>query len=428
MTKWRIHPGPVKGNIVIPPSKSHTLRAILFGLMGKGNTTVNHYLDSPDSAAMIAAVRTFGSHVEIDGSRLKITGVAGKLPPAQNVIDAGNSGQVLRFIGALAALSSSYTVITGDHSIRHQRPVQPLLQALETLGATAISSRLDGYAPIILKGPLVPGKTQLDGGDSQPVSGILIATAFLPGKSQIHVSNPGEKPWIDLTLHWMRKLGMSVEHQNYSHYTVHGNAAYEGFEVSIPGDWSSAAFGIAAALITQSELTLENIDGDDCQGDKKLIDALISMGACIETDKQANTLTIRKGTDLTGTRVDINDYIDALPVLAVIACYAQGTTEIVNAAICRHKESDRIHAIATELKKMGAQIEETSDGLIVQGSPLHGAALLSYNDHRIALALSVAALGASSESVIDGIECTAKTYPSFAKDFQQIGVLLEVIP
>ncbi|MBY0528816.1 MAG: 3-phosphoshikimate 1-carboxyvinyltransferase [Rhabdochlamydiaceae bacterium] len=427
MKKWQILPGPIQGSIVIPPSKSHTLRAILFGLMGNGKTRINHYLNSPDSAAMISAVRAFGAHVDVESCHLTITGVGGKLQPAHNVIDSGNSGQVLRFIGALATLSSGYTVITGDHSICHQRPVQPLLQALTELGAFAVSTRLNGYAPIVLKGPLLPGKTQLDGSDSQPVSGMLIATAFLPGKSEIHVSNPGETPWIDLTLHWMHKLGISVEHQHYTHYTVHGNAAYEGFEAAIPGDWSSAAFSIAAALVTQSELTLENIDTDDCQGDKKIIAILRAMGALIETDNTAKTLRVKRGARLFGARIDINATIDALPILAVIACYAEGTTEIFNASIARHKESDRILAIATELKKMGAVIEETEDGLRIQGSSLQGAKLFSYNDHRIAMALAIAALGATSESLIENTECAAKTYRSFVQDFQSIGAAIKEI-
>jgi len=427
MSQFRIRPTSLRGKIFIPPSKSHTLRAILFGMMGKGRTYIRHYLQSPDSIAMIEAVRTFGAKVDVAPEQLTIEGLNGVLKGAENVIDAGNSGQVLRFIGALAPLSPAYTVITGDHSIRHNRPVKPLLDALGQLKAFAASMRQDGYAPIILKGPMQPGTAELPGEDSQPVSGLLIAAAFLKGKSQLIVSNPGEKPWIDLTLHWLKKLNMKVEHQDYAKYTIFGSAAYDGFDIVIPGDFSSAAFPVAAALITNSELTLENIDMEDCQGDKKLIEVLIKMGAKIAIDPKQKTLTVQKNSVLQGMKIDINDFIDAIAILSVIGCFAEGTTEITNASVARKKESDRIHAMATELKKMGADLEEKEDGLIIRKSSLRGTCLESYRDHRIAMSLSVAALAASGESLIQGVECIAKTYPTFARDFQSIGAAIEVI-
>jgi 3-phosphoshikimate 1-carboxyvinyltransferase len=421
MIQFRISPSKLKGLIAIPASKSHTLRAILFASMAHGNSEIHNSLHSPDATAMINAMRAFGAKIEISENVLRVTGLAGKLSAAENVIDAGNSGQVLRFVGALAGLCPAYTIITGDHSIRHNRPVKPLLEALSQLGALASSSRLDSYAPIIIKGPMHSGHTYLPGDDSQPVSGMLIATSFLEGKSTIEVSHPGEKPWIDLTLYWLKKFGINVTHKDYARYTIPGNARIDGFHVSIPGDLSTAAFPIAAALITDSELTLSNIDMNDCQGDKKLIEILIQMGAKIDIDDGKKTLTVRKGSKLQGRTIDVNDFIDAVPVLAVIGCYAEGRTEIINASIARKKESDRLHAMTVELRKMGAKIEEKPDGLIVSPSPLHGAQLTSWHDHRVAMALSIAALGAPGETLIDGVECIVKTYPSFGPDFRSIG-------
>jgi 3-phosphoshikimate 1-carboxyvinyltransferase len=427
MSRFLIRPGAVHGTAAIPPSKSHTLRAILFAAMAKGNSVIRHFLHSPDATAMIDAMRLFGAEIEISENELRVRGLNGKLASAENVIDSGNSGQVLRFVGALAGLSPAYTILTGDPSIRHNRPVKPLLEALTQLGCLAVSSRLDGYAPIIIKGPMKPGVAKLSGEDSQPVSGMLIATSFLPGKSTIEVSNPGEKPWIDLTLHWFKKLGIEVAHENYAKYTVSGNTQIEGFSLSIPGDFSSSAFPIAAALITNSELTLTNIDMHDCQGDKKLIEVLIQMGAKIDIDDAKKTLTVRKNSKLKGQRIDINDFIDAAPILSVIGCFAEGTTEITNASIARKKESDRLHAMATELTKMGASIQEKPDGLVIAHAPLHGAELSSWHDHRIAMSLSIAALGAKSESKIEGTQCIAKTYPSFAHDFRALGASIETI-
>ncbi|MCX6989584.1 MAG: 3-phosphoshikimate 1-carboxyvinyltransferase, partial [Chlamydiae bacterium] len=263
--------------------------------------------------------------------------------------------------------------------------------------------------------------------DSQPVSALLIAASFLKGKTDLNVTNPGEKPWIDLTLHWMDRLGIRYSHKNYEHYILQGNACYEGFAVSIPGDFSSAAYPIAAALVTRSELTLENIDMNDVQGDKKLVDVLLQMGAKIEIDDAKKTLTVKKGPPLQGIKIDVNDFIDAITILAVLGCYASGETEIVNGSIARKKESDRIHCIALELKKMGAKIEERPDGLIIKSSILRGAHVESHKDHRIAMSLAIAALGALGDSVIEDVACISKTYQNFAIDFQNIGCHMQEI-
>lgn len=421
MRTFHIKPSTLSGSLSVPPSKSHTLRAILFGLMGKGKTTIHHYLHSPDTEAMLHAIKQLGAKVSVTEDKIEIQGVAGKLLPSDDVIQCGNSGQVLRFIGALAALLPTYTVLTGDHSIRHNRPVKPLLSALEQLGAFSASMRQDGYAPIIVRGPMTKRDATLSGEDSQPVSALLIAASFLPYSTTLTVTNPGEKPWIDLTLEWLKKLGMQVVNHNYERYEIAGHGAYDGFEITIPGDFSSASYPIAAALVTQTEITLNNVDMNDVQGDKKLIEILIRMGAQIETDPVRKTLTVKRGKRLQGMQIDLNDCIDMITIVPVIACFAEGETVIVNAAIARKKESDRIHAIAVELKKMGAQVEEREDGLRIIPSKLKGATVSCYSDHRMALALSVAALAAEGESVIEGVECISKTYPTFQRDFQALG-------
>jgi len=423
MAKVTIRPGKLHGTIAIPTSKSHTIRALLFALMAKGKSHIQRYLPSPDTAAMIDAIRHLGAQVEVAKDAITVEGVAGKLHPAEDVIQCGNSGQVLRFIGALAALSPTYTILTGDASIRHNRPIKPLLDALQQLGAFASSSRLDGYAPILVKGPLKGGKATLPGEDSQPVSGLLIAGAFSP--LELHVTNPGEKPWIELTLSWFDRFGIAYENRNFEHYKMKGGAQIEGFKYGVPGDFSSSAFPLAAGLVTQSEIVLENIDLTDVQGDKAIIPALEAMGAHFESHK--NALSVKKGPRLKGTSVDINNFIDALPILAVVGCFATGKTEIFNAAIARKKESDRIHCIATELKKMGADIEEKPDGLIIRPAELHGAPnLQAHHDHRLVMALSVAALAAKGESTIHGIECVAKSYPTFFEDFRALGAQMEI--
>lgn len=421
MPMLNISPSSLAGKVFIPPSKSHTMRALIFGSLGEGKTVIHHYLQSPDVFSMIEALRAFGAEIEVKNTTIEINGLNGQLQACNQVIDAGNSGQVLRFIGSLSALLPSYTVITGDHSIRHSRPIQPLLSALAQLKAFAVSIGQDGRAPVFIQGPMQIGNATLCGEDSQPVSGLLIATSFLDGTTHLTIKNPGETPWIDLTLAWLRRMGGQISHQNYEHYTITGPLRYKGFKTAIPGDFSSSAFPLIAALITQSALTVENIDMKEIQGDKKIIPLLTQMGACFDIDTLKKTVTVCKGGHLTGMTIDANEIIDAIPILAVLGCFASGKTEIINAAIARKKESDRLHAITLELRKMGAQIEEMPDGLVITPAPLQGAFLNSHNDHRIAMALIVAALAASGDSCLEGAECIAKSYPSFISDFQKIG-------
>ncbi|QVL56931.1 MAG: 3-phosphoshikimate 1-carboxyvinyltransferase [Simkaniaceae bacterium] len=421
--KYTVKPSSLSGIIEIPPSKSHTHRALLFALLAKGVSRIDKYLDSPDSAAMLKTIQQLGANVKKFENRLEIEGVGPALKPSDDVINAGNSGIVLRFIGALAALIPTYTVITGDHSIRTRRPVKPLLDALKQLGVLAESMLGDGYAPIIIKGPLSSGNCSLDGQDSQPVSALLIATSFASGASEIHVTNPGEKPWIDLTLSWLDLLKLPYENHNYTHYKIPGGASFSEFNYTVPGDFSSLAFPVAAALITQSEISIDNVDMNDIQGDKKLLDLLKQMGAKLETE--GRTLHVKKSGTLKGCTFDINDTIDAITILAVIGCYAEGETVLINAAIARKKECDRIHSIATELKKMGADIEEKEEGLIIRTSKLKGTTLETYHDHRMVMSLTVAALGAEGESVIEGVECVAKTYPNFKEHLNKLGAKLQ---
>lgn len=418
-----IRPSKLHGELAIPASKSHTIRSLLFALMAKGKSRIHHPLPSPDTFAMLDAIRSFGAVIDMEKEALLIEGVAGKLLPAEDVIQCGNSGQALRFIGALSALSHNYTILTGDLSIRHNRPILPLLNALTQLGAFAASSRLDGFAPIIVKGPLKGGKATLDGRDSQPVSALLMLGAFHP--LELHVTNPGEKPWVNLTLNWFDRLGIHYENHEFERYKMKGHSQIKAFEYRVPGDFSSAAFPLVAAVLTHSEITLDRIDRKDVQGDKEIIPILESMGARFEA--QGTKLHIKASKSLHGTRIDINHLIDALPILAVVGCFANGQTEIVNGEIARQKESDRIHSIATELKKMGADIEERPDGLIIRPSDLKGAINLeSHQDHRLAMSLSVAAMAAHGESTIRGVECVKKSYPSFFEDFARLGAQVEL--
>lgn len=411
----------LQGRLTLPSSKSHSIRAVLLGAMAQGTSRVKKVLDSPDIHDAIRAARQLGAIITQEGDQIVIDGVGGMPQAPDDVIQVGNSGQVLRFVGALAALSPHYTVLTGDHSIRSNRPVQPLLDGLKGLGVFAESTRQNGKAPIIVKGPLQPGETFLTGEDSQPVSGLLMAAAFVEGKTIIHVQNPGETPWIGLTLSWLDRLGVQYTNQNFEKYTVHGKRQHSGFDYIVPGDFSSAAFPIVAALITGSEIAIDNVDMTDVQGDKAIIPVLQEMGAQIDIDSANRCLYIKKSPRLVGRTIDLNPIIDAVTILAVLGCFAEGETRLINGSIARQKECNRLACIAQELSKMGAKIQETDDGLIIRQSTLKGSIVKSHHDHRMALSLLVASLGADGVTEVEGLECIQKSYPTFIKDMQMLG-------
>lgn len=425
MSYYSIKAGGLTGEIIVPPSKSQTLRAILFGALAKGKTKVYDYLLSPDTDAMIEACRSLGAMIQRTPTCLEIEGLNGQIEKAEDVIQAGNSGIVLRFMAAVAALASHPIVITGDYSIRHQRPMQSLLNGLTQLKVSAISTRGDGYAPVIIQGPWKGGTAYLAGEDSQPISALLIASIFSQTPTELHVINPGEKPWVGLTLDWLNRLGVTYKQEHFTHYWIQGNEKIQGFEYPVPGDFSSAAFPLAAALITRSEITLKNLDFQDLQGDKQLLEVFRAMGAIITVDEINKSLHVKPGEILKGVEVDMNDLIDAVPILTVVACFATGQTRLTNAAIARQKECDRLFAITKELRKMGAAIIEQEDGLLIQPAKLKGADVDSHHDHRIAMSLAVAGLAAEGNTTVQATDCVSKTFSSFVHDFKGLGALIQ---
>lgn len=396
--------------IQLPPSKSQTLRAILFAALADGVSTIDNVLDSADAAAMIAASQALGAQIEKKERTLIIRGIGKKRTILHERIDAGNSGIVLRFVGAVAALFSTKITISGDASIKTRRSCKPLIDGLQQFHAKVSDH------PLTVQGPIQSGAITIDGEDSQPVSGLLIAASLLENSSTITVHNGGERPWIELTLDWLRKQGVTIQEKNPWTFEVAPVASFSPFRYSVPGDLSQLAYLVAAALITTGKTTLLNVDLNDLQGDKVILSIFEKMGASFSID--GTTLEIVGPQMLHGIDVDINSCIDMVTILAVMGCYATGETRIRGASIARDKESNRLEAMVTELKKMGATIQETEDGLHMCHSKLYGAALYSHNDHRVVMALAIASLFANGPTTISGIECIKKTYPEFFLDLE----------
>jgi 3-phosphoshikimate 1-carboxyvinyltransferase len=411
----------LKGEIIIPSSKSHTIRAVAIATMADGISILHNPLKSADTFSSIRAAQEFGAKVKEEETRWIIEGIAGKISPAACFVDVANSGTSLRIFTALAALASHRIGFDGDNSVR-KRPMAPLLYALKNLGA--IVEPQNERCPFTINGPIQGGKTRIDGLSSQFLTALLFAAPLINGDTEIEVENLHEKPYIEITLDWLRRQNIQFEHKGLDWFAIKGNQQYKAFERQIPADFSSATFALCAAAVTDSEILIKGLDFTDHQGDKMVFEHLKMMGVKMQQAKDGLWV---KGGELTGIEIDMNATPDALPALAVVGCFAQGKTKLLNVAQARLKECDRISAIAAELTKMGGKIQELKDGLIIEQSVLHGTQVHGYEDHRMVMALAIAGLGVPGETTVDTSEAIKITYPSFVEDMSRIGAQFERI-
>lgn len=403
------------GEILIPASKSHTIRAVSIAAMAHGVSVLGNPLISADALSSIAGAREMGADIEISKD-WKIKGTNGKPGASCKFIDVGNSGTTLRIQTALCALGSHPVTFDGDRSIR-TRPMKPLLSALENLGVRVIESS-EGKCPLVIQGPIKGGRTTVNGISSQFLTALLIACPLADGDSEIIVDNLHEKPYVEITLDWLRKMNIGFEHKGLEWFYIKGGQQYQAFKRMIPADFSSATFAACAAAITGSEVLIRGLDFSDHQGDKAVFTFLEKMGVVLRHTPEGVWV---KGGKLQGIDIDMNDTPDALPALAVTGCFASGTTRLLNVAQARLKECDRIAASTRELSKMGASIEELKDGMIIHHSKLVGTAVHGYEDHRMVMALALAGLAAEGETIVDTAEAVDVTYPTFTEDMKRIG-------
>jgi 3-phosphoshikimate 1-carboxyvinyltransferase len=435
-----------------------------------------------------------------------VEGTGGRLTVPEDVIDVANSGTTLYLGIGTAALAGGLTVFTGDEQIR-RRSAAPLLSALSQLGATALSTRGSGCAPIVTGGGLRCGPVAIESPTSQYLSSLLLAAPLAapanagaptpaagggnaaaepaaPGAARTPAGAPGtvepaapaatdievlllnERPYVEMTLWWLDSQGIRYEREGYDRFRIPGGQSYKAFDTGIPADFSSATFLACAAAITGSTLTLEGLDMSDPQGDKAVLGILAEMGCTIEEGDGEVTVTgPRDAFDaeagftrpaLSGGTFDLNAIPDALPALAVTACFAREPVELSNVPQARAKETDRVAVMAAELARMGALVEELPDGLRVRpqaggggnaagggattggGSapgtparaaptppPLTGARVHGHGDHRVVMALAVAGLGAAGETTVDTAEASAVTFPGFFEVLQSLGASVE---
>jgi 3-phosphoshikimate 1-carboxyvinyltransferase len=413
----------ISGEATIPSSKSHTIRGLIYASLADKKSTLHNTLESEDTKATINACISLGAEVnKIDNGEFEIIGFDGYPEIRKTEINTLNSGTTTNFITSVAALANEKIVIDGDESIR-RRPVEPLLVALRNLGAHAISLKSNGCPPLEIKGRMQGGKTILDCRSSQYLSSLLISCPLLQQDTEIEIINCCEIPYIEMTLKWLDELKIKYQNNDFNKVQIYGNQKYSSFEKTIPSDWSSATFVIALAVMIGDNIIIKDLDPEDSQADRYVLDYLNDMGAEIKI--VGNNITISK-SKLHGCELDLNNTPDALPAMAVLGCYAEGTTILKNVAHARIKETDRIRVMTEELSKMNANIKETDDGMIIQHSKLEGVKLQGHYDHRIVMALSLAGMIADGRTEIDTAEAIKVTFPNYIEIMKNLGAKINL--
>jgi len=412
------------GRVNMPGSKSHTIRAVTFAALAEGRSMIRRPLESLDARSAVACFRALGATIRTDSAEAwEVDGFGGNPQTPENVIDVGNSGTSLRLaMGTAALLSGVAAVFTGDEQIR-RRPAGPLLKSLNDLGAEAFSTRNNGLAPFVIRGPLRGGSTQTEAVSSQYLSSLLINCPFAQGDADITVTLLNEQPYVEMTLAWLDRLGLRYINDNFKHFTIPGGQRCAGFDVTVPADFSSATFFLCAGAIAGRNVELAGLDFTDTQGDKAVIDYLKQMGASINVGK--DVIAVRRA-DLRGDELDLNATPDALPAMAVTACFAQGKTRLINVPQARIKETDRIAVMTAELTKLGGRVRELPDGMEIEYGPLRGGRVDGHGDHRVVMALALAGLMSPEPVVIEGAEAAAVTFPEFTDLMHRLGAEIKI--
>ncbi|MGI0026620.1 MAG: 3-phosphoshikimate 1-carboxyvinyltransferase [Nitrosopumilaceae archaeon] len=414
--KCKIEKTRLDGNIVCPPNKSYTHRAIFLASLAKGKSQIRNVLLSRDTIATINACKTFGALIKEDGANLIIES-SGDVRLQSSEIDASNSGTTIRISAAIASLSDAKTTLSGDSSLR-KRPMQPLLDALEGLGARCTSE--DGKPPITVKGKIHGGEVSILGSvSSQFISALMIASPKTEKGVKLNIEgNLVSKPYLDATISTMKKFGVTVDIISpYKKYNI-SKQQYKPTEFTVPSDFSSMALLLSAAVLIGNTMTISASVGDLPQGDREMITHLEKLGVKVNL---GDVITIKTTPSLGGGRFDLSNTPDLLPALAILALKTSKPIEIYNVRHARFKETDRIAILACELAKIGIKVVEKEDGLILGAPDIpKGADLDSSDDHRLFMAFCIAGMFVGNCTVSDP-QSVDVSYPTFIQDMNKIG-------
>ena len=422
-----IRPTTLTGSVLIPGSKSHTIRGVAFGSLADGETLLEQPLVSADALAAINAYRALGATIDRapDDSVWRIRGFNGQPAVPSSTIDVENSGATLSVSRATAALlpDGQSARFDGDHQIR-RRPAGPLLDALNMLGARAVTDNANGCPPLSVTGRLNGGKAVFPAPSSQYVTALLVNAPFADGDTELELTLLNEAPYVEMTLDWMSRLGLRVDaSDDRLKYRIPGGQRIAGFRRRIPADFSTATFFLAAGALPGNAVSCLPLDMNDTQGDKAVIEYLERIGARIRREPSAMTVGVQ-AEQLTGIDIDMNATPDAVPMFAALGCFCDGNLRLVNVKHARIKETDRIAVMAEELSKMGATVKTMDDGMEVTGNGggwLTGAVVDGRGDHRVVMSLAIAATRATGETRILGADSAAVTFPAFLDALRSLG-------
>jgi len=411
----------IKVEVAVPGSKSITQRALIAAALAEGESILLGPLESEDTRYTAAALQQMGVTVEKGTDKWIVRGNGGRIAVPDKEIFLGNNGTATRFLTSVAALGDGTFKISGDKRMA-ERPILPLMQALQGWGVDIASMNDNGCPPLLIRAKgLSGGKTVLpEGKSSQYLSSLLLVGPYARQEAKLDVEGKIlSLPYVIMTLAVMEAFGISVEaNEALNSYRI-PTGIYRAREYAIEGDASNASYFYAAAAVTGGEVTVPNVPVPSLQGDAAFVALLARMGCPV--NKTGDGLTVSGPAELKGITIDMGDMPDVVPTLAVVASQARGRTTIKNIAHLRIKECDRLHVMAVELAKMGARVQELDDTLIIEGkdpdTPMHGAEINTYNDHRIAMSFAVAGLAVPGVKIL-GEECVAKSFPDFWERFK----------
>lgn len=420
MNTRKIHPKEkVEAFLTLPGSKSYTHRALIAAALAPGESILANALKAEDTELTAQALARLGADLDWQGHTVRLQGTGGRLKPVSEPIYLGNSGTSMRFLTAVAALGQGTYRLTGTPRLC-ERPMDELLEALKSLGVQATSEKGNNCPPIIVPGGnFMGGKTKLSGAvSSQYLSALLLIGPLAPKGVEINIT--GElvsRPYVDITLSVLTAFGITYSREAYRRFILPRGQRYRNRQYDIEADASSASYFWAAAALTGGRVTITNLDLESVQGDIDFLSVLARMGCHLVSSPE--NLTV-EGRPLRGIHMDMSAMPDLVPTLGVLAAFAEGETVVSGVAHLRHKESNRLAAVVSELQKMGVTAEETEDGLRIVGGMPHGAVIESYQDHRIAMSFAVAGLRAEGV-VIQDPDCVAKSFPDFWEYFENLG-------
>jgi 3-phosphoshikimate 1-carboxyvinyltransferase len=417
----------VDGHITAPPSKSVTQRSLLAAALARGRSVLRRPLLSDDTRRLMAALEVAGIPARImgegEGVSVEVEGRGGEIPSAAAAIDAGNAGTAMRFLAAVLALGKGSYIIDGTPRMR-ERPIEDLLEALRSLGARAESIHRDGCPPVRVGGTGIPGgRARLRGSkSSQYLSAILLAAPASTSAVTIEIDGKlVSRPYVDLTIDVMRRFGARVEADppgaEARIFKAGPDTPYEPRECAIEGDYSSASYFFAAAAVGGGRVGVAGLDPRSAQGDARFLGLLERMGCRVEAGEEE--IAVSGTGDLAGIEADCRDMPDIVPTLAVVALFARTPTRISGVPHLRYKETDRITALVTEIRRLGGEAEPATDGLTIVPRPLSGARIETYGDHRMAMAFAVAGLRVPG-TVIRDPACVGKSFPAFWDLFDRL--------